>query len=112
MVISLQGFLVDGFPSDIAQAFSFVQIIRSPSAVIHINVSPSVMDRRLQTRNNFDDTVESIQKRISIHNDTTIPLMQHWEALNVDGSKTEEEVFEAIKETLTHQNLFQERSYM
>ena len=106
--ISIQGFWLDGFPSDMAQAVSFVQMIGSPSAVIHINVSPSVMELRLQTRNNFDDTAESINKRISMYNDTTIPLMQQWEAINVDGNKTEEEVFGSIKEALTRENLFQE----
>ena len=100
--------MVDGFPSDMTQAVAFVQMIGSPSAVLHINVSPSVMDLRLQTRNNFDDTTESIQKRISMYNDATIPLTRQWEAINVDGSKTEEAVFESIKEALTSKNLFRE----
>ena len=99
---------MDGFPLDMAQAVSFVQMIASPSAVIHINVSASIIERRLQIRNNFDDTEESIDKRISMYNDTTIPLMQQWEAINVDGSKTEEEVFGLIKEALVRENLFQE----
>ena len=83
-------------------------MIASPSAVIHINVSSSIMDHRLQTRSNFDDTEESIEKRISIYNDMKMVLTQQWEAINIDGDRTEEEVFNSIKEALTRENLFHE----
>ena len=99
---------MDGFPLDIAQAASFVQMIGTPMAVIHIDVSPLVMDFRLKTRNNFDDTPESIQKRISNFNDTTRALVREWKAIKVDGNCPEEEVFDAIKLALTRENLFQE----
>ena len=99
---------MDGFPSDVQQAFSFVQMIASPSAVIHINVSPSIMDLRLQNRSNFDDTEESIEKRISIYNDMTMILTKQWETININGDRTEEEVFNSIKDALTRENLFHE----
>jgi adenylate kinase family enzyme len=99
---------MDGFPSDIAQAASFVQTIGPPMAVIHIDVNPLVMDFRLKTRNNFDDTPESIQKRISIFNDTTRTLLREWKAIKVDGNCPEEEVFESIKLALARENLFHE----
>ena len=99
---------MDGFPLDVAQAASFVQTIGPPTAVIHIDVGPLVMDFRLKTRNNFDDTPESIQKRISHFNDTTRTLVREWKAIKVDGNCSEEEVFESIKLALTRENLFQE----
>ena len=99
---------MDGFPLDLAQASSFVQMIGPPSVVIYLDVSQPLMEFRLKTRNNFDDTPESIQKKISTFNEKSKTLIQEWKATKVEGNGTEKEVYESIKTALIKQNMYKE----
>ena len=51
----LQGFLIDGYPLDEAQASEFINDIGPPSAVICLELSDEVATGRLSSRGNFDD---------------------------------------------------------
>jgi len=95
-IIGSKGFLMDGFPMDQAQAISFTRLIGTPDAVINLYVNADVMKSRLQGRGNFDDSEESVDKRIKTYNEKTKPLIEKWHAVKVDAEKAAPEVFEEI----------------
>merc|ERR1712008_612432 len=73
-----KGFLIDGFPMDSEQADSFLQ-------------------ERLKSRNNFDDTEESILKRIDSYNQKTKPVADKFEAKIVSAERTADEIFPDVQ---------------
>nr|ADD38547.1 Adenylate kinase isoenzyme 1 [Lepeophtheirus salmonis] len=58
-----KGFLIDGYPINVAQADSFVQDIREPNCLLFLEANNEVLRGRLKARGNFDDTDESIKKK-------------------------------------------------
>ena len=99
---------MDGFPRDVTQAASFVQFIGPPTVVIHLDVSDSIMNQRCSTRMNFDDTPESILRRVQEFNANTIPLARKWKdiTITIDGNRETKEVFEDIKTALDAKQAF------
>lgn len=77
-----KGFLIDGFPMDSEQADSFISDIGSPTAVILFEANDTILQERLKSRNNFDDTEESILKRIDSYNQMTKPVAEKFKAKN------------------------------
>lgn len=63
-----KGFLIDGFPANLAQAELFEKIIGSPTKIIVLNVNDVILKERLLGRSNFDDQPDAIQKRIETYN--------------------------------------------
>nr|XP_033779301.1 adenylate kinase isoenzyme 1-like [Geotrypetes seraphini] len=63
-----KGFLIDGFPRDVAQAEEFEKLVGLPKVVIMYECSPETMVARLlirgQTSHRFDDNEETIKKRM------------------------------------------------
>ena len=66
-----KGFLIDGFPANLAQAELFEKIIGSPTKIIVLNVNDVILKERLLGRSNFDDQPDAIQKRIETFNEQT-----------------------------------------
>jgi len=99
-IIGSKGFLMDGFPMDQAQAISFTRLIGVPDTVINLYVNADVMKSRLQGRGNFDDSDDSIDKRIKNYNEKTKPLIEKWNAVKIDADKPAPEVFEELMAAL------------
>ena len=99
---------MDGYPKDSSQAASFVQLIGPPTTVIHLGVPAVVMNARLKERNNFDDTQESIYKRINEFNTCTMPLVRKWNAISIEANREKTEVFKDIKTALKAEKAFEE----
>lgn len=98
-----KGFLIDGFPMDSEQADSFISDIGSPTAVILFEANDTILQERLKSRNNFDDTEESILKRIDSYNQKTKPVADKFKANIVSAERTADEIFpdvEAIMESV------------
>ena len=100
--------MIDGYPRDTSQAAAFVQFIGTPTTVLHIDVPPSVMNGRLQERSNFDDTQESIYKRIDEFNTGTLPLVRKWNGITINADREQTEVYEDIKAALKSEKAFKE----
>ena len=66
-----KGFLIDGFPANLAQAELFEKKIGSPTKIIVLNVNDVILKERLMSRSNFDDQPDAIQKRIETYNNQT-----------------------------------------
>lgn len=102
--------MIDGYPNDSSQAGAFVEFIGLPTSIIHLDVPATVMNARCQERSNFDDTRESIYKRIEKFNNSMMGLIRKWRniAITVDGNRETNEVFEDIKTALKSKHVFAE----
>ena len=97
---SSKGFLIDGFPMDDAQAAAFVADIGEPTAVILLEAPDGILKERLKGRNNFDDTDESITKRIDNYNQKTRAVAQKFNAKVVNAERTSDDIFADIQKIL------------
>ena len=100
---------MDGYPMNATQAATFVNMIGPPTCVIFLDVSPAVMNDRLKKRKNFDDSQESIYRRIDKFTNVTMPLVRKWNGITIDGAREKAEVLSDIKEVLKSQNAFIEK---
>ena len=83
-----KGFLIDGFPANVAQAELFEKKIGSPTKIIVLNVNDVIMKERLMSRSNFDDQPEAIQKRIETYNNHTKQVIKTYNKSVVNVSLT------------------------
>merc|ERR1739848_984089 len=89
---SSKGFLIDGFPMDSEQAEAFISDIGTPAAVILFEANDTVLQERLKSRNNFDDTEEAILKRIELWTEKTKPVAQKFAPKVVNAQVSTDEV--------------------
>jgi len=95
-----KGFLIDGFPIDIEQADAFVRDIAAPAAVIFFEANDSVLKQRLMARNNFDDTEESIAKRVANFNANTRPIAEKFAAKVVNAERSAVDIFADVEKLM------------
>lgn len=102
-----QKMIVDGFPRDIPQMHSFLdRMYRNKREIIGIwiDVPKDVAVERAMQRGRPDDTKESVETRINTYYDQTMPIIEYIEhfgkLVKIDGTKTVEEVFQAILEAI------------
>ncbi|KAK7015068.1 uridylate kinase [Favolaschia claudopus] len=101
-------FLIDGFPRKMDQALKFDEEVCRASLVLFFSTTEQVMlDRLLErgkTSGREDDNAESIKKRFVTYKETTMPVIQHYEALGkvaeIDSSPSVEEVHLKAKEVV------------
>ena len=98
--LHIKGFLMDGFPLDMEQALCFQRFIGIPTTIIYLVLSDDAMIGRLKKRGNFDDTEESIRRRVDTFNDKTKRLIGMWNAVKIDANKPAPEVFADIEAAL------------
>ena len=99
---------MEGYPKDTSQAATFVNMIGPPNSVIHLDVPAAVMNGRLPLRNNFDDTPESICKRVDKFTNVTLPLIRKWNGIRINACQDVHTVFKDVKEALKQEGLFEE----
>ena len=100
---------MDGYPMNSTQAATFVQMIGPPTTVLFLDVPAAVMNDRLKKRKNFDDSQESIYRRIEKFTSVTMPLARKWNGITIDGTREVPEVLREIKEVLKSRNAFVEK---
>jgi len=96
-------FLIDGFPRKMDQARKFEEDVCESSLVLTFDTTEEVMLSRLlergKTSGREDDNVESIKKRFLTHKEQTMPVIEHYAAVNklakVDSTGSVEEVHQA-----------------
>ena len=83
---SSPGFLIDGFPANMNQAEIFISKIQAPHKIIFLDVPESVMTPRLKDGVNFNDSDETIKKRISTYLEHTKPtvdsILKKWNLIS------------------------------
>lgn len=104
-----KGFILDGFPRNIAQADVLEDMLtklKVPSITnaLHLHVEDEEIITRLHSRafkeGRADDTEEVIRKRIAIYNADTSPLLDYYQKqgklVTVEGAGELEDVFTRI----------------
>jgi adenylate kinase len=106
------GFILDGFPRNLAQAEALdallAEIDRPLSIVFEFQISDEVCVLRLTKRavveGRPDDTPEAIARRLQIYHEQTEPVIQHYLAtgkvVGLHADRSEDEVFAEIQEAL------------
>lgn len=104
------GCLLDGFPRTVSQAETLDKFLdaanRSVDLVIELCVFEDELIRRMlkraETEGRADDTPETIQERLRVYAEQTIPVLEYYQNQNivdtVDGTGTPEEVFERLQD--------------
>lgn len=76
------GFILDGFPRNVAQAGSLSEILSDKGleldAVVQFNVDDEVVVQRLLGRGRSDDNEDTIRNRQRVYREETAPLLDHY----------------------------------
>lgn len=75
-----QGYLLDGFPRNLAQAESLTSDVGEDAidCVIHMALDPEEIVQRLLKRGRADDTEEVIRNRLKVYEAETRPLIEYY----------------------------------
>ncbi|OAL49174.1 UMP-CMP kinase-like protein [Pyrenochaeta sp. DS3sAY3a] len=99
-------FLIDGFPRKLDQAHAFERSVVPSKFTLFFDCSEEVMEKRLlqrgKTSGRADDNIESIKKRFRVFVETSMPVVNEFEAQNkvvkVSAEKSPDEVYKDVQE--------------
>ncbi|XP_062099330.1 UMP-CMP kinase 3 isoform X1 [Humulus lupulus] len=104
-------FLIDGFPRNEENQAAFEKVTKiEPAFVLFFDCPEEEMERRILSRNQGreDDNVETIKKRFNVFLDSSLPVIQHYEARGkvkkIDAARPVADVFESVKEIFAPKN--------
>jgi UMP-CMP kinase len=94
-------FLIDGFPRKMDQALKFEEVVCPAKLVLFYDCPEEEMERRLlergKTSGRADDNAESIRKRFRTFVETSMPVVNHYEAekrvVKVDATPSPDRVY-------------------
>ncbi|MBQ0008133.1 MAG: adenylate kinase [bacterium] len=107
-----KGFIFDGFPRTVAQADALDKMLISMGEKIDIllvmNVKHETLVERLilrgQTSGRSDDNKETIEKRLAVYTENTLPVIEFYRQSNrlteADNNTTVEDCFAQIKKII------------
>ena len=98
------GYILDGFPRTLPQAFTAADLGRrldlTLDHAIYLNVPEPVLTERLLARARPDDTEDVIRHRLQVFDETTSPLIDYYRdrgiLVEVDGNQPPEAITAAI----------------
>lgn len=99
------GILIDGFPRQLNQAGAFEKDVSDFEFVLFFDCPEEEMERRIlergKTSGRTDDNIESIRKRFNTFAQTSLPVIEYYEAKGkvhrIDATQTVEAVFEQVQ---------------
>jgi len=106
---ALKGWILDGFPRNVAQAGFLEQLLQEINQAcdrtINLDVADEVVVQRLVERGKesgrSDDTEETIRHRLQVYREQTEPLIDFYQTrgalVTVDGDQSMAQVTEALK---------------
>jgi len=113
--ITAPGFIFDGYPRRVDQAVYLDTTLDSSfnhiALVIALDADESILKERLLERGKTsgrpdDQDVSIIETRIKVYKEETLPVLEYYKffgkTINIDGSKSVDEIFEIISERINH----------
>ncbi|MBQ2026016.1 MAG: adenylate kinase [Paludibacteraceae bacterium] len=109
-----KGFIFDGFPRTVVQAEALDSLLKKRnirvSIMLNIDVHQAELVKRLlnrgKTSGRSDDNLATIQERINVYEQKTLPVIQFYDKqgkhVRIKGTGTMEEVFTSICEAIDH----------
>lgn len=103
-----QGFLLDGFPRNTAQADWLTSLLTERGtpieAVVLLTAPDDVLTERMLARGRADDTPEAIRQRLAIYYAETQPLVDYYGSavVRIDGVGDIDAIHERIMSALGH----------
>jgi len=106
------GFVLDGFPRNLAQAEALDEMLRAISrpldAVLFFDLDDETATRRVVGRSNVegrsDDTAEVMARRLAIYHEQTEPVVERYRAAGtlyaLDAARSVDDVFAEIEKAL------------
>ena len=106
--LSNQGWILDGYPRNIAQADSLNNVLNELNQplekVFYLNLNEETLVNRLLNRGRTDDSEKIIRTRLDIYRETTQPLIGYYQSLNIldyiDGDRDLKTISEEIKQKM------------
>ncbi|XP_072908888.1 adenylate kinase isoenzyme 5-like isoform X1 [Hemitrygon akajei] len=100
-----KGFIVDGFPKEISQAFTFEEQIGSPDLVLFLACSNHRLRQRLEKRavqkGRPDDNRHAIERRVETFKQNINLIVKYYQEkeliIRLDADREEDEIFSDIK---------------
>ncbi|KAG2471307.1 KAD5 kinase, partial [Polypterus senegalus] len=104
-----KGFVIDGFPRDVAQAICFDDQICQPDLVLFLSCGASKLKERLEKREQQgrpDNNPKAIARRLATFKQNAMPLVSYYQdkevIVKLDASRDEEQVFQDICVIVDH----------
>jgi adenylate kinase len=109
---ALDGFILDGFPRNPAQAQALDAMLggigRGLDAILFFDLPDDIALERMRGRaeeeGRSDDTPEAIRRRLEIYHEQTVPVVEHYRATGklvpLHAGRSVEEVFAEIESAL------------
>ena len=106
-----KNYVIDGFPRAVDQAQYFEQNVTEIQTIINYETSMESMTEalteRTKTSTRFDDTLESVKKRIQNYQDQTLNVLEYYKVFGktrtVDGNLESAEKYRVTRELLMPQ---------
>jgi len=97
-----KGFLIDGYPRDVAQGEEFEKTISPCKQIIYFELSDETMTSRLLKRGRTDDNAQTISKRLNSFHKKSKPVITAYESKcsKINAERTVEEVFVDVRAVL------------
>tara|TARA_B100000212_G_C27020223_1_gene382838 strand:+ start:10 stop:558 length:549 start_codon:yes stop_codon:yes gene_type:complete len=108
LVLSKQGWILDGYPRNISQADSLTKVLvelnQPLEKVFYLNLDEEALVQRLIKRGRPDDNENTIRTRLDIYKETTQPLIAYYKNLNIleyiDGDRDLNIISDDIKQKM------------
>jgi adenylate kinase len=100
------GFLLDGFPRNIAQAIWLAELLQQRGTpvdgVVVLTAPDEVLTERMLARGRADDTIEAIRRRLDIYHSETLPLIDWYDdrVVKVNGVGSVDEVHQRVLDAI------------